>query len=492
MRLNAVTKKRDDESNRLNQVQLENAKATEGLAQAESKLSEIEQDLSEFIAVADISVDRLRKNSSACLATLTSLAQEVIDFRARENGWTARVSELSNKHKDQTSNSQNLATRAQEVAENLQKRDDANRSASEARARLLDGEDTNVHRTRINDNRLLTSRELQHAKEDDTRHTARRAATQQRERSAVESLAKLQDEIASALAAYIERCRSLGIERTIADKLLATSAAHTDALKTQIEAIDRAIHDAEHLVNERRSVVQNLPSVEPEMSDRATLDATLNQITDDINSSREVMGDQKGRLHQDDGLRRTADDLRREADEKETVLTVWQQVEDAIGSANGDRFRTFAQSITLEQLVQIANEHLTNFSGRYQLARSAETELALHVVDSDMGEEHRSVRSLSGGERFLVSLSLALSLAGLEGHDFTVDTLFIDEGFGALDADTLDVAITALETLHGRGRKVGVITHVAAMIDNIPVQVKVEKLGAGSSVVRLQSAGCVT
>lgn len=72
-----------------------------------------------------------------------------------------------------------------------------------------------------------------------------------------------------------------------------------------------------------------------------------------------------------------------------------------------------------------------------------------------------------------------------EGNEFSVDTLFIDEGFGALDADTLDIAITALETLHGQGRKVGVITHVAAMIESIPVQVKVEKLGGGSSIVRL-------
>jgi exonuclease SbcC len=106
-----------------------------------------------------------------------------------------------------------------------------------------------------------------------------------------------------------------------------------------------------------------------------------------------------------------------------------------------------------------------------------------------MGEEHRAIRSLSGGERFLVSLSLALALSGLDGHQFSVDTLFIDEGFGALDAETLDVAITALETLHGRGRKVGVITHVAAMIESIPVQIKVDKLGAGSSKVRVQAAG---
>lgn len=112
-----------------------------------------------------------------------------------------------------------------------------------------------------------------------------------------------------------------------------------------------------------------------------------------------------------------------------------------IGSANGDRFRTFAQSLTLDQLVQLANEHLDNFSKRYQLARSHDADLSLHIIDDDMGEEHRAIRSLSGGERFLVSLSLALSLAGLEGNEFTVDTLFIDEGFGALDEDTLDVAI---------------------------------------------------
>lgn len=106
-----------------------------------------------------------------------------------------------------------------------------------------------------------------------------------------------------------------------------------------------------------------------------------------------------------------------------------------------------------------------------------------------MGEEHRAIRSLSGGERFLVSLSLALALSGLDCHEFSVDTLFIDEGFGALDADALDIAITALKTLHGRGRKVGVITHVAAMIESIPVQIKVDKLGARSSRVRVQAAG---
>jgi DNA repair protein SbcC/Rad50 len=103
-----------------------------------------------------------------------------------------------------------------------------------------------------------------------------------------------------------------------------------------------------------------------------------------------------------------------------------------------------------------------------------------------MGAELRAIRSLSGGERFLVSLALALALAlsGLEGRAAFVDTLFIDEGFGSFDAETLDM-VDALETLQGRGRKVGVITHVAAMIDRIAVQVRLEKRGAGRSEIRI-------
>jgi exonuclease SbcC len=138
--------------------------------------------------------------------------------------------------------------------------------------------------------------------------------------------------------------------------------------------------------------------------------------------------------------------------------------------------------------VQLANDHLAGLGPRYQLVRGRDAELTLHIVDRDMGGEVRATRSLSGGERFLVSLSLALALSGLEGRASFVDTLFIDEGFGSLDAETLDIAVDALETLQGRGQKVGVITHVAAMINRIAVQVRVEKRGGGRSEVRISNA----
>lgn len=107
------------------------------------------------------------------------------------------------------------------------------------------------------------------------------------------------------------------------------------------------------------------------------------------------------------------------------------------------------------------------------------------VITAGMGDELRGMRSLSGGERFLVALALALALSALEGRQSFVDTLFFDEGFGSLDAETLAMAVDALETLQGHGRKVGVITHVAAMIDRIAVQVRVERRGNGRSTIRI-------
>jgi exonuclease SbcC len=151
-----------------------------------------------------------------------------------------------------------------------------------------------------------------------------------------------------------------------------------------------------------------------------------------------------------------------------TELDIWQAVNHAIGSRNGDRFARIAQSITLDVLVDHANQHLIDLNPRYRLRRA--TDLALQVEDRDMGGEARATRSLSGGERFLVSLALALALSRMGGKGGLVATLFIDEGFGSLDAGSLDLAIDALESLQSQGRQVGVISHVDAMKDRIPTR----------------------
>jgi exonuclease SbcC len=135
-------------------------------------------------------------------------------------------------------------------------------------------------------------------------------------------------------------------------------------------------------------------------------------------------------------------------------------------------------------LLSFANIHLQDLSNRYRIERIPNT-LGLQVVDLDMGDEIRTVYSLSGGESFLVSLALALGLASLSSSKMKVESLFIDEGFGSLDPNTLNIAMDALERLHNQGRKVGVISHVQEMTERIPVQIKVSKKASGRSQVEV-------
>ena len=487
-RLNAANQQRQSQQSSLHQAELKATSALAGVTQATAQVAEIEGGLSSFLTAADITLEFLREHPSRIIVALRGHAETVASLRKSKESLASRHEELVEQQMQKVSSRQNLANRSREANESLEQRGTALREITDARALLLNGEETHQHRTRINNERIQAQNALQGSHDKESQLAQKLATATELERSASAALTDLLTEIGQAGDAYSTGCTSLAIDVARADELLSTPATDVNALKIRLETLDRAVRDAETTLNDRRSVLDGLSTSKGEVADHEALTQNLAQITTALNQTNQDIGNKQGRITSDDALHLTAADIRLEADEKATELAIWQHVEDAIGSANGDRFRTFAQSFTLDQLVQLANDHLNSFSKRYQLARSQEADLSLHVIDTEMGEEHRAMRSLSGGERFLVSLSLALSLAGLEGKEFSVDTLFIDEGFGALDSDTLDVAITALETLHGRGCKVGVITHVAAMIESIPVQVKVEKLGGGSSTVRLESS----
>lgn len=164
----------------------------------------------------------------------------------------------------------------------------------------------------------------------------------------------------------------------------------------------------------------------------------------------------------------------------------WKALHELIGSADGTRFSRFAQGLTLARLVSLANHHLRQFSDRYQLRRKDATSLALLVADA-YDECVREVSTLSGGETFLASLALALGLSELASNSARIDSLFIDEGFGTLDAETLHVALAALGNLRDRGKTIGIITHVdlAQLEGHIDTRVLVERVGQGSSRLRV-------
>ncbi len=207
-----------------------------------------------------------------------------------------------------------------------------------------------------------------------------------------------------------------------------------------------------------------------------------------INHNRELKRKEIARLQtklaSDEQCRQRAQQIQQQLDAQQAVWQRWAALNELIGSQNGKKFRDYAQQFTLDLLLSHANLHLQQIGRRYRLERIPDSLTPL-VLDLDMGEEKRSVHSLSGGETFLVSLALALALASLSSSRVRVESLFIDEGFGSLDAHTLQVAMDALDRLQAQGRKVGVISHVQEMTERIGVRIQVSKGSAGRSTLQV-------
>ncbi len=182
--------------------------------------------------------------------------------------------------------------------------------------------------------------------------------------------------------------------------------------------------------------------------------------------------------------------------QKELIATIeqqqkefykWDRLNELIGDATGSKYSKFAQELTLLQLLSIANRHLKKLNNRYLLKHNSDIAQDLFVVDLLQGNEERSVRTLSGGESFLIALALALALSDLAGKNTRIESLFIDEGFGSLDQETLDMALSTLEQLQSEtNRTIGVISHVEALKERITTQIVLEKNQMGNSTVRVE------
>jgi len=163
----------------------------------------------------------------------------------------------------------------------------------------------------------------------------------------------------------------------------------------------------------------------------------------------------------------------------------WHDLSDLIGSATGKAFRNIAQRLNFERLIGFANKQLSAMSDRYLLALDPNEAMDLNVIDLYYAGQQRTTKNLSGGESFIVSLSLALGLSRMASDKVRVDSLFLDEGFGTLDEDSLSVALDTLADLQHEGKLIGVISHVPALKERISTQIKVIPTGSGRSRLQL-------
>ena len=449
------------------------------------RLASLDREIGPFLAAADRTTGNLDADSAGVAGELTTVAQAYDALRNQADELDRKMRLLAPDRAAAIASLDHARTQATEAVARLERRCSVVDEKTLARSKLLDGEPTAVHRTRINEARRTARESLALARDAKSVTAAEFQASGARCEEAVAALGAATRRRASADDAFSVACREIDRPPDRILTVLTTEPVVHQALRARLEDLDRAVYNADAALVTRRSDLARVIEGFDETTDVEASAVAVAALANEIAELHQRIGALAATQARDEDARRAAATLSAGIAAANTELDIWQAGADAVGSASGDRFRRFVQGVTLDHLVQLANDHLGALSPRYRLARGASSDLTLHVVDRDMGDEVRATRSLSGGERFLVSLALALALSALEGRASFVDTLFIDEGFGSLDAETLDMAIDALETLQGRGQKVGVVTHVAAMIDRIAVQVRVEKRGAGRSEIRV-------
>lgn len=266
--------------------------------------------------------------------------------------------------------------------------------------------------------------------------------------------------------------------------LLAFTQDWIETERAALRAIDDAVMQAKSILDERTKAWTTHSEQRPSERALETLSALRTEAQVLLKQHTQQAHEIDFKLKEDTLNKQRIGNLLQDIEKQAAIFENWAKLNELIGSADGKKFRQIAQEYTLDVLLSYANVHLEVLSKRYVLQRIPDS-LGLQVIDQDMGDEVRTVYSLSGGESFLVSLALALGLASLSASRMRVESLFIDEGFGSLDPATLNIAMDALERLHNQGRKVGVISHVQEMTERIPVQIKVSKQQSGRSKVEV-------
>ncbi|MGM0987027.1 MAG: AAA family ATPase [Pseudomonadota bacterium] len=439
------------------------------LARAESELAPLEQALQE----GRVALARLEAETSGVDRELAELNEQLPLLRQQRDALARRLAARLGEHASPDAWQQRLDT-AQERAR--QARDDAQarlHKAQHEHQRLAQQAEHEQHQLdqRRNEQQALareladwrkahpelgdaTLARLLHQSDDDARHEEQRidAADQARQRAAA-TLAERHD-------ALLRHRRDQG--------LIEGKSEESNEDDGDEALLDDAV--AKELHRRRKALEETQAELAPRLDEaqRARDEAAFALSDDDRKRERRKAG-------------------QAELEVAQAEVRRWGRISELIGSADGKAFRRIAQAYNLEQLLEHANAHLAGLSRRYRLVRGG-SPLGLLVEDHDMGDERRSVHSLSGGETFLVSLALALGLASMASGELVIESLFIDEGFGSLDPQSLALAMEALDGLQALGRRVGVISHVQEMHERIPVQIQVEPLGNGTSRARLVSA----
>lgn len=431
-------------------------------------------------------VSSLPELHTRVLAWLEAMENAIGQRKAWEETRQRQVLERGEQDQQCTLEQKRLEDLLTTQQESMQKRS----KAQSQRASLLDGISTDRFLEAFERACAELSSENQKAKERYDLQS--NAATRQLALSEGlrEQVGQLEQELDQATARFERALGVLGVPRAEAQAALAVPKARVEAMQKAQQVLDQALRDAKALVKSRSEdladdKIEN-ETLAPATEIQAALDRAIEQLEQtqrklvEIEHSIESNAD---KISQREALA----DAHRSQLEK---AKCWAQLNALIGHSEGLSFQRFAQGLSLDRLLLLANQHLQDIDRRYRLSRVHGDSLDLQVVDTMMGDEIRSMHSLSGGESFLISLALALGLSSLSAMHTKVESLFIDEGFGTLDRESLEQVLCALDALQASGRQVGLISHVEGMAEQLGARVQVRPMGHGKSRIEVQGAHC--
>ncbi len=284
--------------------------------------------------------------------------------------------------------------------------------------------------------------------------------------------------------AFSEKLETEGFSEADLRDCLKRDSRWVEAHRDEIDKAKSQRDQAEAVLADRLAQLHSHETGERPEREQPDCLARRAALSDELEKAETAHAQVEGQAQQDNHNRRQRDRRAPALERQRQKTELWAEMDRLVGSAGGQKLRNFAQGLTLDRLTAIADERLQDLEPRYRLERAPGPELELRVIDAFMGDEPRSVASLSGGETFQISLAMALALSSLSSHRADIHSLFIDEGFSSLDAETLDKALSTLDALQAGGRQIGVISHLSLLAERVGVRVHVARGPGGASSVR--------
>lgn len=467
---------------------------SEELSQARGRRDDMASALTESLSKLSLGGDSL--DFQAVLATAAKqlesyqrLEQDIAAWTERLQNARDRIAEVENKRTQLTTEQEHASTEVERRKATLDELGEQQKSLLEGRApseveRALD------EAIAAAEGALDAARKAHN--EADRNASTLRALHQEKQRQI--------DDVASELEEHREYLDVMLKKLELASIADLEARLLVPAVREKLEREITTLRQAHQLANkalaghksQRAEHEESKPEgLTPDTFDMGAESRALHNLENEIEEHLKTLGAMREKLMIQEDAKKRAESYKDELMTLRDEFRVWETIYQLIGRKDGASFKQFAQSLNLQELVDRANIRLARLAPRYSLAvargENGEPRLDFSVRDHHQADAERPLTTLSGGETFLVSLALALALSDFKRLEMPVETLLLDEGFGTLDQDTLEIAMTTLTQLQQENaQQIGIISHVESLKERVENRIVVEKLGNGRSTIRVE------